>query len=84
MDDEIFKQVAKENNLPITKVKEIYKDWIHYIINKIESTDYSRYNNQPSFVLPYLGRIKCEEYRLNKINSIKNGRIKTKENTTES
>lgn len=64
-------------------VKELYKEWIHYIINTIGKLDCSEYNNQPSFTIPYLGKLVCEEYKLNAINSKLNERSKFKEDTSK-
>lgn len=84
MEKQIIKQVAKEFNLPVKTVESIYKDWIYYIINTIKNTDYSKYNKQQSFTIPKLGKLVCNESKLNKINKNKNGRTKIKEYTTES
>lgn len=76
--------MAKEFNLPVKTIKEIYKEYIHYIKNSINELDCNEYNNQPSFIIPNVGKLVCEEYKLNKINEVKNGRIKIKESTAES
>lgn len=68
MDEKIFKQVAKEFNLQEKKVKEIYKDWIYYIIDTICNLDCTEYNNQPVFTIPHLGKLICDEFKLKAIN----------------
>jgi hypothetical protein len=84
MEKTIVRQVAKEFNLPIQTIEELYKDWIKYIINHIESTDHSSYNNQQSIIIPRVGKLICNERKLNAINNVKNGRSKFKTSTTKS
>lgn len=76
--------MAKEFNLPVKTIKEIYKEWAHYIKDSINKLDCSEYKNQPSFIIPNVGKLVCEEYKLNKINEVKNGRIEIKESTAKS
>lgn len=84
METKILDQVAKEFNLPKKVIKEIYKEWVYYILNKVKELDYSSYNDQPSFIIPHIGKLVCEEYKLNAINKIKNGRIEIKKSTAKS
>lgn len=84
MEREILRQVAKEFNLQIQTVEELYKDWVKYILNHIENTDHSSYNNQQSIIIPHVGKLVCNEYKLNKINESKNGRSKFETSTTKS
>ena len=84
MEKDIARQVSKEFNLPIQTIEELYKDWVKHIINHIENTDHSSYNNQQSIIIPHVGKLICNERKLNTINKIKNGRSKFKTSTTES
>lgn len=83
MEKEILNQVAKEFNLPKKTIEDVYKEWIYYIINTIESLDCNSYNKQPSFTIPSLGKLVCDKFKLERINNNKNGRIKFKENTSK-
>lgn len=84
MEKKILDQVAKEFKLPKSLIKEVYKEWARFIIEKMESLDFSEYKGQPSFIIPHLGKLICNEYKLNKINEIKNGRTETKKSTAKS
>lgn len=72
MEKEILIQVSKEFNLPQNKVEQIYKDWLEYVKNKINNTDYSTYSNQYSFTIPLVGKIYVNKIRLENINKSKN------------
>lgn len=84
MEKKILDQVAKEFKLPKSLIKEVYKEWARFIVEKMESLDFSEYKEQPSFIIPHLGKLICNEYKLNKINEIKNGRTETKKSTAKS
>ncbi len=72
MEKEILIQVAREFNLPQNKIEQIYKDWLEYIKNEINNTDYSIYSNQHSFTIPLVGKIYVNTTRLKNINKFKN------------
>lgn len=83
MEKQILEQVAKEFNLPKKIIKNVYSDWLSYIKENIIGTEFDKYDNQLGYTFPYLGKIYVNKYKLEHINRNKNGRIKSKENSSK-
>ena len=83
MEKTILEQVAKEFNLPKKTINNIYSDWLSYIKENIVGTEFDRYDNQLGYTLPSLGKIYVNKFKLEHINRNKNGRIKSKENSSQ-